>query len=116
MSLPEPRRGDIWSIDLDPTVGHEQAGRRPALVVSVDKFNHGPASLIVVLPITSKDKKQPIHVPVTPPEGGLPMVSYIKCEEIRAVSKRRLMRYYGAVSVGTMAEVEKRMRILLNLL
>src|SRR5580700_10753385 len=62
MSASEPSRGDVWSINLDPTLGREQAGTRPALVVSVDKFNHGPADLILVLPITSKDKKQPIRV------------------------------------------------------
>ncbi len=115
MSASEPSRGDVWSVNLDPTRVREQAGMRPALVVSVDKFNHGPADLIVVLPITSKDKKQPIHVPVKPPEGGLPMLSFVKCEDIRSVSKQRLKQYYGSVSAQTMAEVEKRVRILLNL-
>src|SRR5436309_11029711 len=108
----EPRRGDIWSISLDPTQGREQAGTRPALVVSVDKFNHGPADLIVVLPITSKDKKQAIHVAVKPPEGGLSMLSFVKCEDSRSVAKQRLKQFYGTVSAQTMAEVEKRIRIL----
>lgn len=115
MSASEPSRGDIWSINLNPTVGSEQAGIRPALVVSVDKFNHGPAGLVVVLPITSKDKNQPIHVPVKPPEVGLSTLSFIKCGDIRSVSKQRLKQYCGAVSAQTMAEVEKRIRILLNL-
>jgi mRNA interferase MazF len=115
MSASEPSRGDIWSINLDPTLGREQAGTRPALVVSVDKFNRGPADLIVVLPITSKDKKQPIHVPVKPPDGGLPMLSFIRCDDIRSVSKQRLKQYYGTVSAQTMAEVERRIRILLDL-
>jgi mRNA interferase MazF len=81
----------------------------------VDKFNHGPAGLIVVLPITSKDKKQPIHVPVKPPEGGLPILSFVKCEDIRSVSKQRLKQFYGTVSAQTMNDVEKRIRILLSL-
>ena len=115
MSASEPGRGDVWSIGLDPTRDREQAGTRPALVVSVDKFNHGPAGLIVVLPITSKDKKQPIHVPVRPPEGGLSMFSFVKCEDIRSVSKQRLKQFHGTVSAPTIAEVEKRIRILLNL-
>jgi mRNA interferase MazF len=115
MSASEPSRGDVWSINLDPTLGREQAGTRPALVVSVDKFNHGPADLIVVLPITSKDKKQPIHVAVKPPEGGLSMLSFVKCEDIRSVAKQRLKHFYGKISAQTMAEVEKRIRILLNL-
>ena len=115
MSASEPNRGDVWSISLDPTLGREQAGTRPALVLSVDKFNHGPAELIVVLPITSKDKKQPIHVTVRPPEGGLSMLSFVKCEDIRSVSKQRLKQFCGTVSAQTMAEIEKRIRILLNL-
>jgi mRNA interferase MazF len=85
------------------------------LVVSVDRFNHGPADRVVVLPITSKDKKQPIHVPVKPPEGGLPMLSFTKCDDIPTVSKQRLRQFYGTVSAQTMAEVERRIRILLNL-
>ena len=115
MSASEPSRGDVWSINLDPTVGREQAGVRPALVISVDKFNHGPAGLVIVLPITSKNKNQPIHVPVKPPEGGLTMISFIKCDDIRSVSKQRLKEFYGTVSAQTMADVEKRIRILLNL-
>jgi mRNA interferase MazF len=115
MSASQPSRGDVWSISLDPTLGREQAGTRPALVFSVDKFNHGPAELIIVLPITSKDKKQPLHFPVRPPEGGLSMISFVKCEDIRSVSKQRLKQFHGTVSAQTMGEVERRVRILLNL-
>ncbi|MGI6209653.1 MAG: type II toxin-antitoxin system PemK/MazF family toxin [Anaerolineae bacterium] len=66
-----PSRGDIWLVDLGPTPGHEQAGRRPALVVSTDAFNQGPAGLVVVLPITTTERGIPLHVPVNPPEGGV---------------------------------------------
>jgi len=110
-----PSRGEIWSINLDPTLGREQAGTRPALVISVDRFNHGPAGLVVILPITSKDKQQLIHVPLRPPEGGLSLPSFIKCEDVRSISKERLKRFCGRVSPQTMAEVEQRIRILLNL-
>ena len=82
MSARQPCRGDIWSVTFDPTLGREQSGTRPALVLSVDKFNHGPADLVVVLPVTSKDKRQPMHVQVSPSEGGLKLTSYIKCEDI----------------------------------
>jgi mRNA interferase MazF len=115
MSVSAPSRGDVWSISFVTTLGREQAGTRPALVVSVDKLNHGPADLVVVLPITSRNKNQPIHVPVKAPEGGLSILSFIKCDDIRSVSKQRLKRFCGTVSAQTMAEVEKRIRILLNL-
>ena len=105
----------MWFVNFDPTIGHERAGARPALVISVDKFNHGPAGLVVVLPITSKDKRQPMHVPVRPPGGGLSKVSFIGCDNIRAVSKQRLRRFWGALSPATMDDVEMRIRILLGL-
>ncbi len=111
----EPKRGDVWFVNFDPTIGHERAGARPALVISVDKFNHGPAGSVVVLPITSKDKRQPMHVPIGPPCGGLSKLSFIVCDNIRAVSKHRLRRFCGVVSQATMGDVEMRIRILLGL-
>ena len=66
-----PSRGELWLVDLNPVRGREQAGRRPALVVSVDGFNHGPADLVVVLSIASRDKGIPWHVALEPPEGGV---------------------------------------------
>ena len=115
MSVSQPSRGDVWSVNFDPILGREQAGTRPALVLSVDKFNHGPAELVIVLPITSKDKRQPIHVAITPPEGGLTLPSFIKCDDILSVSKQRFKRFHGTLSARSLSEVEKRMRILLNL-
>src|SRR5262249_45820767 len=76
------KRGDVWLIDFDPTQGHEQAGRRPGLIVSVDLFNQGPAGLVVVVPLTSKDRRVRWHVPVDPPEAGLKKRSFIMCENI----------------------------------
>ena len=113
--MPQPSRGEIWLVNLNPTRGHEQAGIRPGLVVSVDLFNHGPAGLVVLLPLTTQDKGIPFHVEVNPPEGGLSAKSFIKCEDIRSVAKERLSRQLGAVSSTTMVAVEDRMRILLEL-
>ena len=113
--MPEPLRGEIWLVDLSPVRGHEQGGRRPGLVVSVDLFNHGPAGLVLVLPITARPKGIPLHVQVDPPEGGLDRRSFIKCEDIRSVSKTRLVEPCGSVSSNTMRGVEECLRILLDL-
>jgi mRNA interferase MazF len=115
MTAEPPSRGEVWPVDLNPTRGHEQAGVRPALVVSVDLFNDGPAGLAVVLPVTSRAKGVPLHVPVNPPEAGLKMRSFIKTEDIRSVSLERLTRRMGQVTTATMAQVEDRLRILLGL-
>lgn len=110
-----PLRGEVWMLNFDPTRGHEQAGTRPALILSVDVFNAGPADLVIVLPITSRSKGVRSHVAVQPPEGGLSVVSYIKCEDVRSVAKERLSHRLREVSAETMAEVEDKLRILLNL-
>ena len=110
-----PSRGEVWLVDLNPSRGHEQAGKRPGLVVSVDEFNHGPAGLVVVLPITSKAKGIRFHFAVEPPEGGLKVMSFVKCEDLRSISVERLSRRLGSVSVDTLAEVDDRLRILLGL-
>jgi mRNA interferase MazF len=115
MTTQLPSRGEIWLVDLNPTRGHEQSGVRPALVVSVDTFNHGPAGLAVVLPVTSRGKGIALHVSVDPPEAGLTMRSFVKTEDVRSVAVERLTRRLGQVSRATMDQVEDRLRILLDL-
>ena len=110
-----PLRGEIWMIDLDPTRGHEQAGKRPALIVSDDVFNSGPAGLVIVLPLTTKSKGVRSHVEVRPPEGGLRKPSFIKCEDVRSVSVERLGKRIGTVSPVTMEAIALRLRILMDL-
>lgn len=115
MTSPKPSRGDIWMLDLDPTRGHEQAGKRPGLIVSADPLNHGPAGLVIVVPITTRDRGIPLHVCIEAAEGGLRQVSFAKCENVRSVSADRLMRRMGRIAPGTMEKVEEGLRILLNL-
>ena len=110
-----PARGEVWLTDLNPTRGHEQAGRRPTLVVSEDLFNRGPAGLVIVLPMTSRVRGIPSHVPVDPPEGGVDHRTAILCEAVRSISVERLAVRCGAVERSTMEAVEDRLRILLRL-
>lgn len=112
-----PFRGEIWSADLDPTRGREQAGKRPVLVVSTNRFNEGPAELVVVLPITSKAKGIPWHVLLSAGGGtGLRTDSYAMVEAIRCVSRERLAKRLGDAPATAIGEVEKRLRILLELM
>lgn len=113
--MAEPLRGEVWLVDLNPARGHEQAGKRPGLIVSVGLFNQGPAGLVVILPMTSKAKGIPLHVEVSIPDGGLRQQSFVKCEDIRSISKERLFKRVGRVSDETMKAVEDRLRILLDL-
>lgn len=113
--MPEPSRGEVWLVNLNPARGHEQAGIRPGLVISVDPFNHGPAGLVVVLPLTTVAKGIPFHVEINPPDGGVRVRSFIKCEDIRSVARERLARPWQKVSYRTLEAVEDRLRILLGL-
>lgn len=110
-----PSRGEIWLVNLNPAQGHEQAGRRPALVISEDRFNHGPAGLVAVLPITTTDRGIPLHVALAAGEAGLAKASFVLCDQVRTISRERLVRRYGAVTAPNMAIVEDRLRIVLGL-
>jgi mRNA interferase MazF len=112
---PSPRRGDIWEADLDPAVGHEAAKRRPVLVVTHDQFNTARNRMCVVVPLTRTDRGLRIQVPIAPPEGGLGQPSVIQCEQPRAISHERLIRYRGRVTPATLDAVATRLRRLLAL-
>lgn len=60
-----PRRGDLVWLDFDPSLGHEQAGRRPALVISNSEYN-ARTRLLMCLPVTSRPKGYPTEVPLPP--------------------------------------------------
>ncbi len=112
----QPSRGEIWTANLNPVRGHEQAGERPVLIVSTNIFNHGPADIVIVVPITRTARRIPMHVAVDPPEGGLSAQSYLLCDGVRAIARERLgSRPWGSLSAATMAQVEDRLRILLEL-
>jgi mRNA interferase MazF len=113
--MTHPRRGEIWLVDLNPVVGHEQAGTRPALIVSVDEFNHGPADLVTLLPITSRARNLVSRVRVPAGEGGLAVDSYIKCEEVRTVSRDRLGRRLGKPDAKYLLQAMTQVRYFLGL-
>ena len=108
-------RGEIWIVNLNPTRGREQHGMRPALVVSTDGFNHGRANLVVVVPLTTTRRGIPLHVQIDPPDGGVRETSYAMCEAVRSISTDRLQRAWGTVELDTLALVEDRLRVVLEL-
>ena len=113
---PQFFRGEIWEADLNPTRGREQAGLRPVLIVSDDRFNLGPLDMAIVASLTSTLRSWPTRVLVTPPEGGLRIASEIQCDQLRTIDITRLLRPYGAaVAPATMERVAAILRILLNL-
>lgn len=116
MTAPEAMRGDVWLADLGEGRGHEQSGVRPVLVVSASEIGTGPGGLAVIVPLTTTHRPaQPLHVGVMPPEGGTRRPSYVMSEQVRAVSRNRLLRHWGAIDDRTMDAVDHRLRVVLDL-
>jgi mRNA interferase MazF len=86
-----PRKGDFVAVTFDPQSGHEQKGRRPALVVSNTLFNKH-TGLAIVCPLTNTDRGFPFHVAVTkdPRVSGFVMVEQVKSIDFRARDAKRI--------------------------
>ena len=110
-----PRRGEIWLVDLGEPVGREQAGRRPALVVSADSLNEGPAEVVIVVPITTAPRGLVSHVEIDAGESGLEQISYAKCEDVKSISDGRLMTRIGAAPPDATFAVGRVLTYLLDL-
>jgi mRNA interferase MazF len=110
-----PRRGDVWLVDFGEPVGREQAGRRPALVVSADGLNAGPAGVVIVVPVTTARRGLPSHVELDSGESGLSEISYAKCEDVKSVSDRRLVTRLGSAEPEVMFAVSRVLTFLLDL-
>jgi len=109
-------RGEVWLADLSPTVGTEQSGIRPVLIVQTDRANpHSPHTILV--PFTSRIRQRllPSHVFVPNGEGGLTQDSVALCEQIRVADTARLIRKLGALPATRMADVNAALRTILEL-
>jgi len=108
-------RGEIWLVNLDPTLGREQAGTRPALIISENLFNQSHAELVIVIPITSQNRNIRSHVRIAKGESGLSLESFAKCEDVRSIAKQRLTKRLGKVSKPVIESVEEKLRFLIGL-
>jgi mRNA interferase MazF len=109
------RRGEIWLVDFGPSVGREQAGVRPAVIVSADPLNDGPSGVIIVVPLTSSRRGLPSHVEVEPGLSGLDEISYAKGEDVKSISDLRLVTRLGQVSADVLFDLDRVLRYLLSL-
>lgn len=109
-----PLRGQLWFVRLDPSEGHEQAKTRPCLIISNNKFNRGAADLVIVVPLSSKNKSIPLHVVVDAGLSGLSTQSFIMPEHIRSLSVQRCVKLIGTIDKDVLSEVEEKIKILLD--
>jgi mRNA interferase MazF len=106
------KRGEVVRVRLDPIVGWELAGERPALVISPDVINdHSPVVLIAAITSQKTERVYPFEALVEPPEGGLTLRSKILLMQLRAVDKQRLVGRYGRVGDETMRRVEEALKV-----
>jgi mRNA interferase MazF len=105
----------VWRVDFEPVRGHEQGRVRPALIISNDIINGSTAGLVTVVPITTKSRPIRSFLKIQPPEGGLSQTSFIICDQVRTVSTDRLGKWLGSVSGHVLAEVERRLKFLMDL-
>jgi mRNA interferase MazF len=105
-----PERGDAVWITLDPQAGQEQAGRRPALVLSPAAYN-GRVGLALLCPITSQVKGYPFEVAIP---AGLPIRGVVGADQVKSLDWRaRKAARIGAVSEEIVAQVIQRLQALL---
>ena len=110
-----PRRGEVYRVALDPTIGTEIAKNRPALIISNDVGNQY-SERVIVAPITSQNTNRvyPFEALIPAGEGGLTQASKALLDQIRSVDKQRLKRRLGVVSSEQMAAVDEAIRISLS--
>ncbi len=105
-----PERGDAVWISLDPQAGHEQAGRRPALVLSPSAYN-GRVGLALFCPIASQVKGYPFEVPLP---AGSPVSGVVGADQVKSLDWRaRKAARIDAVSEEVVAQVLQRLQTLL---
>ena len=103
MSREAPEQGEIWFANFDPVEGQEQAGQRPALVVSVNELNR--TGLCMVVPGTTREKRYPGRVRVPAGAGGLEHDTWFLCDQLRTVDRKRLWRYVGTAEIKYLRQV-----------
>lgn len=109
------RRGEIWLVNFGEPVGSEQAGRRPAVIISADPMNEGPSGMVIVVPCTTRRRELPSHVELDAQASGLDEVTYAKCEDITAVSDKRLVAKLGGAGPEKMFRITRAVAFLIGL-
>lgn len=104
-----PARGDLIWLDFSPHAGHEQAGRRPAVVLSAANYNGRPSGLLICVPVTTKIKGYPLEVPIA--GGTRPGVAL--ADQVRNLDWRaRHADFMGRVTTQELGQIRAIVRAL----
>ena len=109
-------RGTIVLVTLDPTLGHEQKGARPCLVVTDSEVTEDQRfPMVCVVPITKTRGEGALYPSLAPGRSGLRVSSYALVDQVRAVDKRRIAKFFGQVSAEELTAIDEGLRLLLGL-
>ena len=112
-----PRRGDIYLVNFDPTVGAEIKKTRPALIVQNDIANrYSPITILAAITSKFDIPAYPTEVIMETGESGLPQRSSVLLNQIRSVDRQRLVKHIGHASPETMQRVDQAIQISLGLI
>ena len=103
--MPDLLCGQVVWANLSPVVGSEQTGHRPALIVASNDYLASVPDVLVVLPITTKDRGLPNHVRLGGVPGLVEQDSFAMTEQPRTIDRKRITKHAGQVDVATMDEV-----------
>ena len=98
------RKGDVVGANLDPVVGHEQAGQRPVLIISDDILKR-KSGTVIAMAVTSKEPKAGYPLPLALSQRLARKQAWIKITQIRTLSTKRLGRILGRVDDLDMATI-----------
>ena len=111
-----PRRGDIFLVGFDPTVGHEIQKTRPAVIIQNDVSNrHSPITIVAAISSQFSRPPFPREIIIEPEESGLFKPSAVIVNQIRSVDQLRLGRRIGRLSAETMRRVDEALKISMGL-
>ena len=113
--MPSPKRGDVYLVNLDPTIGSEIKKTRPAVIIQNDVGNQYSPGTIVALITSGDGALYPVEVDVKSPEGGLDKDSLVLLNQIRTVDQRRLVKRLGQIDKTTIRKVDQAIMISLGL-
>ena len=111
-----PRRGEVYLVNFDPTIGAEVKKTRPAVVIQNDIGNRwSPITIVAAMTSRVEDPLYPTEVLVRASEAGLEVDSVVLLNQIRSVDKARLVRRLGALKGQTVKEVDRALLLSLGL-
>ena len=111
-----PRRGEIYVVSFDPTVGHEIQKTRPAVIIQNDVSNrYSPMTIVAAISSQFADPPHPREVIIHPGKSGLSQTSAAVLNQIRSVDRKRLIKRLGIVDATTLSKIDDALRISLGL-